>query len=377
MERRTFNKACAMQALGFYPTVAPLPEGRKLVFPRDHGSHNEFRTEWWYVTGWLNESIGFQVTFFRSRTQHSADNPSRFAPTQLLLAHVALAIPENKQLIHDELAARAHPTLATVAEQDCNISLRQQEKTWAIKRNQDNSYRIRIQSNQCDLNLELNPKQAPWLQGDRGYSRKGPLPTQASFYYSRPQTATRGQIRYLQKQNPGSESKWTNPIAVNGISWFDHEWSSALLADGAVGWDWLGLNLLDGSALTIFRIRDAAGKTIHDYTAMRQISGEIIFFKPNFIAKEFWISPRTAVRYPIAWQIDMQPLNQTSIANTPVPGLSVFISPLLQDQELDGRRSTGTIYWEGAVEVLQNSPQRKLLGRGYLELTGYHQPVKL
>jgi predicted secreted hydrolase len=373
MKRRTFNLALAADALSFYPSVAPLLEDQKIVFPRDHGSHHKFRTEWWYVTGWLNESIGFQVTFFRSRTRHSDANPSRFAPTQLLLAHVALAIPENKQLIHDELAQRAHPTLATVSEQDCAITLKQQDKTWSIKREQNDSYQIRIQSNQCELALELSPKDSPWLQGDRGYSRKGPLVNQASFYYTRPQIPTSGQIRYLQKQAASSASKWTSPIPVKGLSWFDHEWSSALLAESAVGWDWLGLNLLDGAALTIFRIRDASGNAIHDYAAMRQSNGEVTTFKPIFFAKEFWVSPRTAVRYPVAWQIDLQPSNPSKN-----PPLNLLISPLLQDQELDGRRSTGTIYWEGAVEVIrQNTNQRQLLGRGYLELTGYHQPVKL
>jgi predicted secreted hydrolase len=372
MQRRTFNLALAAEALSFYPDVTPLTADQKIVFPRDHGSHNKFRTEWWYVTGWLNEGIGFQVTFFRSRTRHSDANPSRFAPTQLLLAHVALAIPENKQLIHDELALRAHPTLATVAEQECAITLKQQDKTWAMKRDQNDHYQIRIQSNQCELTLELSPRDTPWLQGDRGYSRKGPLAKQASFYYTRPQISTTGQIRYLQKQSSGAVSKWTSPIPVKGLSWFDHEWSSALLADGAVGWDWLGLNMLDGSALTIFRIRDANGKAIHEYAAMRQSNGEVANFKPTFIAKEFWVSSRTAVRYPIAWQIDLESINQSK------PSFSLLISPLLQDQELDGRRSTGTIYWEGAVEALrQNTNQRQLLGRGYLELTGYHQPVKL
>jgi predicted secreted hydrolase len=89
-----------------YPLVTP---GRPLRFPRDHGAHPEYRTEWWYATGWLQrggERLGFQVTFFRARAPWESKNPSRFAPRQILLAHAAIADPRHGRLRHDERAAR-------------------------------------------------------------------------------------------------------------------------------------------------------------------------------------------------------------------------------------------------------------------------------
>jgi predicted secreted hydrolase len=340
-----------------YPPVTRLALDQKLQFPRDHGAHADFRMEWWYVTGWLNEAIGYQVTFFRSRTRHSPDNPSRFAPTQLLLAHAALAIPENKALLHADLAARAHPTLASFSENDCRIEMRQQSNRWLMERSPNDHYRIQIETDQFQLNLTLKPTTAPWQQGENGFSRKGPLPAQASYYYSRPQIATEGSISY--------KSSKRIEIATKGVSWFDHEWSSELLDSKAVGWDWLGLNFFDGTAMTVFRVRDKSGDALHDYAAKRNSDGSITKLKPVFRKTRQWTSLRTATIYPVAWDIELASDSGT---------FTISIAPLMDDQELDGRRSTGTIYWEGAVEVRQN---KQFVGRGYLELTGYHQPLKL
>jgi predicted secreted hydrolase len=345
----------------FYAQVKPYPANSGMRFPRDFGAHSDFRTEWWYVTGWLDNAVGFQITFFRSRTQHNATNPSRFAPTQLLLAHAALALPENKALLHDQIASRMHPKLATYSENDCAIHMQQQARVWSLKRSTDNTYKIAVHAADFQFELTLVATETPWLQGNAGFSSKGPQAHHASFYYSLPQLKTSGEIKYALKGK-------TTQRKVSGVSWFDHEWSSALLAQDAVGWDWLGLNLLDGSALTIFRIRDVKGESIHTYAAIRLANGKVTQFKPVFTSLRTWLSPRTATTYPVAWQIDLRSSEQ--------PTLSISVNPLMDDQELDSRRSTGAIYWEGAVEVFQKSSQTPI-GRGYLELTGYHQPLKM
>jgi predicted secreted hydrolase len=348
----------------FYPPVLPLANHIELKFPRDHGAHSEFRTEWWYVTGWLNDSsgenVGFQVTFFRSRTQHAPDNPSRFAPKQLLIAHAAIASPKNGQLIHEELATRAIAPISTFSESDCRLSIKQYGNEWLLERlnakdqHGNEQYRIAIATPQLRITLNLATGSAPWLQGKSGFSQKGPLPSQASYYYSRPQMLTDGTLAYR-----GSQGK-SEAIKVRGSSWFDHEWSSEILAAGAIGWDWLGLNMFDGSALTIFRIRN----NVHHYAAWRSENGEVQNFTPKFELGRTWTSKRTNATYPVTWTIT-------------VGVMKLFIEPLMDDQELDGRRSTGTVYWEGAVLVKQTSSNGKIIGRGYLELTGYHQPIKL
>jgi predicted secreted hydrolase len=169
--RRAFNSAAtaalltgpgiggAAQPNSFYPPVLPISpasDANRLQFPRDHGAHLLFRTEWWYVTGWLDiknkpdQSMGFQVTFFRSRTQHPEENPSRFAPKQLLIAHAAIAAPKNGFLIHEELATRALAPIATFSETDCKLSIKQHGHDWLLERasspnaGTQNQYRIAI-----------------------------------------------------------------------------------------------------------------------------------------------------------------------------------------------------------------------------------------
>src|SRR5690606_12623062 len=164
----------------FYPPVVP---GVPLAFPRDHGAHPAYRTEWWYLTGWLRrldgarrgEPLGVQVTFFRSRTRHAADNPSRFAPTQLLLAHAALAVPGRGRLVHAQRAARAGFGLASAATHDTAVGI----GGWSLSRSTDDRYRARVDDRELAVTLELAPQTAPVAQGDRGFSRKGPRATQA------------------------------------------------------------------------------------------------------------------------------------------------------------------------------------------------------
>jgi predicted secreted hydrolase len=348
----------------FYPPVRPLAHLEPLRFPRDHGAHPLYRTEWWYVTGWLTEangdSLGVQLTFFRSRTQHPPDNPSRFAPKQMLIAHAAIGARKHGQLIHEEVASIVMEPLSSFSQQDCRLSIRQYGQQWLLERNPerdkqgDEQYRLLVSTPRLQMELTLATNQTPWLQGIDGYSQKGPLQHQASYYYSRPQLATTGRVAYR------TGMKLSAPTEVRGNCWFDHEWSSDVLAPAAVGWDWLGLNMLDGSALTIFRIR----RDVHSYAAWRAANGEVKHYRPIFVPGRLWTSKRTNASYPATWTITLGPQ-------------SLYIEPLMDDQELDGRRSTGIVYWEGAVLVRQADAGGKVLGRGYLELTGYDKPMRL
>jgi predicted secreted hydrolase len=348
----------------FYPPVLPRSPQAPLEFPKDHGAHPLFRTEWWYLTGWLTdangEHLGVQLTFFRSRTRHALDNPSRFAPKQLLIAHAAIGTKQNGQLIHEEISSTAMEPLSGFSQQDCRLFIRQSGQQWQLERSPakskqgDEQYQVLVSSPRLQLELSLSTDQLPWLQGQDGYSQKGPLQHQASYYYSRPQLVTTGRVSYR------SGKLLSAPTQVQGSSWFDHEWSSDVLAPGALGWDWLGLNMLDGSSLTIFRIRDE----IHSYAAWRSANGEVKNFRPRWVPGRIWTSKRTNTSYPVTWTIALG-------------ALSLFIEPLMEDQELDGRRSTGIVYWEGAVLVRQSDAGGKLLGRGFLELTGYDKPMRL
>ena len=304
-----------------YPMVTP---GRVFTFPRDHGAHPEYRVEWWYVTGWLDAGVGLQITFFRARPDEASDTPSRFNPRQVLFAHAAVSDPARGRLIHDQRAARAGLSLAHVELERTGVWI----DDWRLEL-EGNRYRARIPARDFDLDLSFSAENLV-LQGERGYSRKGHRPHEASYYYSRPHMSVAGRL---------------NGKDATGTAWLDHEWSSAYMAPEATGWDWAGINLADGAALMAFRMRDKAGGTHYAPPG--------VAFKPLRI----WKSPRTGVEYPVAMQVN-----------------DLRLEPLMDDQELDSRASTGTIYWEGAVRAFKGASE---VGRGYLELTGYWKPMQL
>ncbi|MBE0627935.1 MAG: carotenoid 1,2-hydratase [Burkholderiales bacterium] len=332
-----------------YAQVRP---GHELQFPRDHGSHPQFRTEWWYLTGWVSDESGrdsgIQITFFRNRPRVAEDNPSRFAPRQLLFAHAALADPETGKLLHEQRAARAGFGLAEAQQGRTDVNI----DDWSLRQSAQ-GYSARIAAPEFAYALEFRPAQPVLLQGVRGLSRKGPEPAQASFYYSQPQLAVSGFITLRGEKR-----------AVRGLAWLDHEWSSEYLAPQAQGWDWIGLNLADGGALMAFRIRDKQGGTLWAGGTLRAADGRVRVFDPGEISFQplrRWRSPRTQTEYPVALRVR-------------AGDLEFELEPLMDDQELDARASTGTIYWEGAVTARTGD---KLLGRGYLELTGYWRRLRL
>ncbi len=340
----------------------PVLSPRKLVFPADFGAHPDTRIEWWYATGALAVDgrdgaphFGFQLTFFRWRTAVAADHPSRFAARQLIVAHAALSSIADSRLRHDQRAARAGFDIAEAKSGDTAVWLRD----WRLQREGppgQSVYRAQLSSESAGfaLDLSLATTQDPLLQGDGGFSRKGPDPAQASFYYSQPQLRSSGQLR-LDGQT----------LAVSGKAWLDHEWSNSLLALDAVGWDWLGMNLDDGSALTAFRLRRADGTSLYAGGSWRSAGSPSRSFGPaevRFLPRRRWLSPHTRADYPVAWTVD-----------TPVGRF--LVDAVFGDQELDSRRSTGSVYWEG-LSTLRDS-QGRLLGRGYLEMTGYAAPMQI
>ena len=335
------------------PVFTQVMPDHRLTFPADFGAHPDYRTEWWYATGWLttpdHKPLGFQVTFFRAATATDSANPSRFAPRQLIIAHAALSDPAVGHLLHGQKSARAGFGLAYAQVGDTNVKL----DDWTLKRSAEGVYQTRIHGREFDLDLRLSPTQPLMLQGDNGYSRKGPAPGQASYYYSEPQLRVSGSI-----------SRNGQRVLVNGSAWLDHEWSTRYMDTRAVGWDWVGANLDDGGALMAFQMRRADGTPLWAHASLRDASGKTTQFDNaavQFKARRSWRSPRTGGLYPVATELRT--------------GSVVWqLTPLQDDQELDSRSSTGAVYWEGATTLTRDG---KPVGRGYLEMTGYVKALKL
>lgn len=352
--RRTFMQAGLLAALPAGAAKQAAQEGMR--FPRDFGAHNETSLEWWYLTGILNDAAGapnygYQLTFFRLKgPAAAADHPSAFAARQLLLGHAALSELGAGRLRHDQRSARTGFNLAEASSADTDVRM----GDWSLHRTADGYLaRCRSASQGFALDLQLKTSQAVLLQGHQGLSRKGPQPGQFSHYYSQVQLLTEARLELDGKP----------PVSLSGRSWLDHEWSDQLLGvagpDQAVGWDWAGINLDDGGALTIFRLRRADGSILWAGGSWRKPDGSTQDFKPGDVVMtplRRWHSPVSKADYPVEWSL------QTPLG-------SVTLKALIDAQEIDARLSTGMRYWEGAAEL--RSADGRRLGLGYLELTGY------
>ena len=349
--RRCWLLTAGLAGLAGTDAVRALPL-RPMQFPRDRGAHPDFRTEWWYITGHCTSGkrpFGFQLTFFRSRVDVAQAMKSKFAARQLLFAHAAITDVEGKKLWHDQRIARDGFGVALASETDMSVKLRD----WQLE-GTGGRYTARLPAVDFGLSLQFTETQDVLLQGKQGLSRKGPDDKQASYYYSQPQLVTTGSLRVKGKA-----------FEVTGKAWLDHEWSQELLHPSATGWDWIGMNLDDGSALTAFRLRDRDGGTVWDGGSFRSAKGEpYIFSRGEVIFKptRIWKSPLTQTSYPVEWMV-----------RTPADFYTV--KAVIDNQELDSRQSTGAIYWEGLSELINSNGKR--VGMGYLEMTGYAAPLRM
>lgn len=373
LRRRTWLQGtlCALAAGG--AALASADESaranRRLQFPRDHGAHPATAIEWWYLTGWLATAdeqrkprYGFQITFFRSRTGLAENLDSRFAARQLLFAHAALTDLHERRHLHSQRFARwsgdAGSSLASASSTDTAVHI----GNWFLRREGGQGFSryvtqfaVSDRSGQdLELDLQLQAVQPPLLQGQDGYSQKGPDAVQASHYVSEPQLQARGLLRRADRST-----------RLNGRGWLDHEWSDHLMPAGAVGWDWIGINLDSGAALTAFQLRRADHSRLWAGGSWRASDGSFINFAADavrFVPLRHWQSPATGARYPVEWTVE-------------TPAGRFGVRALLDAQELDSRTGTGSAYWEGLSEVTDTDGRR--IGLGYLEMTGYAGVLKL
>jgi predicted secreted hydrolase len=336
----------------FARAVAP----RQFDFPADHGPHPAFRTEWWYFTGNLSgtgpaaeRDFGYQLTFFRSALDGDPEpRESAWATSQAYMAHFALTAPGGPDggFYSFERFARGAGGLAGAELGPFRVWL----EGWSAEGADGMPpVRLRAATERAGIDLELSPGKPRVLQGDRGLSRKGREPGNASYYYSLTRLPTRGRI-----------SLAGETFEVSGSSWIDREWSTSVLDEGVVGWDWFSLQLEDGRDLMVYQLRREDG-TADPLSAGSLVAadGEATTLTASDYRIEprgTWRSPRTGRTYPSSWQLSL-----------PAEELELEIEPLLAGQEL----SHSFVYWEGAVRFAGSNAGRPVAGRGYVELTGY------
>lgn len=333
-------------------------------FPADQGPHPDFQTEWWYYTGNLETAggrhFGYQLTFFRRALMPAADLAQRdsdWATNQVYMAHFALTDVRAGRFHNYELLARGAANLAGAQSEPYRVWL----YNWQVKQAGGNKYRLQARQEGVAIDLDLTDAKGAVLQGDHGYSQKGPAPGDASYYISQTRLLSEGSVEVDNRK-----------FQVSGVSWMDHEFSTSALASDQVGWDWFSIQLgsADGQGKTgdsgeptelmVYQIRKADG-SIDPYS-----SGTLIYpdgssrhlDKKDFeiSAMDTWQSPRTQARYPSRWTIKI-----------PSAQLDLQIEPFLADQELN----VAYDYWEGAVKISGEYNGQPVMGNGYVELTGY------
>jgi predicted secreted hydrolase len=332
-------------------------EGYRYTFPRDHGAHEAFRTEWWYYTGQLTandgRSFGYQLTFFRRGMPHEqTNNPtSQWAVTQLYLAHFAVSDLSKGRFRYAEKISRAGLGKAGAADDRLHVWI----DRWGAESSVASPATQTLTAADGDLALQLtvSPDKPLVVHGTDGISHKGSAPGQASHYYSFTRLATNGKLTI------GNES-----FDVTGTSWMDHEFGSAELGKDLVGWDWFSLQLDDQRELMLYRLRRADGSadpvssgTLIDREGRGQhLSIGDFTLEPT----SHWTSPASKAHYPQRWRLTI-----------PSQQLSLELAPLMAEQELSTTRSTQVTYWEGAIEARGTTQGRPIQGKGYMELTGY------
>lgn len=338
----------------FARAEAPIP----FEFPKDHGAHNDFQTEWWYYTGNLatesGRRFGYQLTFFRRAVvppEMRIDRPSDWSVEQVYLAHFSLTDVQTGQFYANEKIGRGAAGLAgAVGEPAYQVWLDE----WQVVQVGENEYLLQAKTDQVAVELQLINRKGEILQGEEGYSRKGEEAGNASYYISQTRLETRGKITV-------SDIDYT----VSGLSWMDHEFSNSALGEDQVGWDWFSLQLNNDTEIMLFTLRKEDG-SIDRFSSATLIlaDGRAQRFNANqFIVevKEQWLSPKTGAVYPSRWQIFI-----------PEVDILLDVRPLIPDQEL----VVSYIYWEGAVFAQGNMGDRAVSGYGYVELTGYGQSMR-
>src|SRR5690349_19738411 len=326
---------------------------RRLTFPADFGAHEDFRTEWWYYTGNLQTSegqhFGFELTIFRvglqpPTVQIPAD--SEWYDRSIYFAHFAVSDIASDQFYAFERYARPGPGLAGAQAEPYHVWI----EDWGITESAPGLYRLQAAQGQIALDLTLTDEMGVVLHGQNGYSRKGEAATNASYYYSQPRLHAEGTLQVDGTQYP-----------VSGLAWKDHEFSTSVLDEDQIGWDWFSLQFEDGSALMLFQLRERSGQTSASSsgTFIAPDGTPYAFSKADFEVSvlDEWRSPHTQGLYPSAWRIQLRE-----------PDCTLNVRPWMADQEI---HFSAVTYWEGAVQFDGTCTGIRAVGNGYVELTGY------
>ncbi|EPX85833.1 putative secreted hydrolase [Rubellimicrobium thermophilum DSM 16684] len=328
--------AAAAQGFAGLGTAAQgfaLPDpGWTPVFPADHGAHEMFRIEWWYLTATLEAAdgtpYGIQWTLFRT-----ALAPGGAPEDQLWMGHAAITTPDAHHVA--ERLARGGTGQAGVTADPFAAWIDE----WRLEGVLEGESLLFAQGPDWSFDMRLRAEGPVVLQGEAGYSVKSPQ-GQASQYYSMPFLAIEGVLTL-----PAGD------VAVTGQAWLDREWSSQPLAAEQTGWDWFSLSFETGEKLMGFRLNARDGTAFTSATWIAPDGTPAPYSDGAFTAEPLATARVAGREVPVRWRVTL-----------PERGLDATVAALNPQAWMD----VSIPYWEGPVTV-RGSHQ----GRGYLEMTGY------
>jgi len=355
-DRNTSIPVSKAMGESFDSSFSKAIQPKTFEFPKDHGPHPNFKTEWWYFTGNListnGEKFGYQFTIFRNAINtDSLVSNSKWRSNQFYMGHFAVSDIDNDAFYYDEKFSRNGNKLAgATIENKFNVWI----ENWKIKQISDSTHydlpklEIIAEMENVKLNLFLTAEKPKILQGNNGLSQKGSEIGNASYYYSYTRLETTGIITINNNKHP-----------VNGSSWMDREWSTSALGKDQVGWDWFSIQLDDNTELMYYQMRKTdGGPDIFSKGVIIDSNGKKDSFNLDEVkltVEDYWLSPSN-IKYPSGWLLEV-----------PKQNLSLTIKPAIKDQLMN----VSVKYWEGSVNVMGLKLGKRILGRGYVELTGY------
>ena len=335
------NRPLSMNALYENPDVTGFSRAEKVVpfeFPREHGEHRDFQTEWWYLVGVVADEnqreFGFQFTLFRQALTSTMPSEEAWRSGQVYMAHFAISDIAARDHVAFERFSRGHERLAGVSSEPFKAFL----EDWVLQsvNTTFSPLELRTQDSGYALEISLEATKPPVLHGEDGLSWKSDK--NASYYYSIPRLKAVGTLTTHEQS-----------FEVSGEAWLDREWSTGVLDPNYQGWNWLTLHLDDGRDLVLFNlVPKTESVNVMPVGMLIDENGSRTRLQPSEWAMKpmrFW---RT---WPVSWELELQ-------------GRTLAIEPAFDDQLM----STSVRYWEGVVFVFDG---KERVGTGYLELTGY------
>lgn len=337
-----WGAAPGVQAASFHFTPIRLPA--------DAAMHTGSPNEWWYVTGHLRDAAGhrygYELVTFKFGNARSLD--PLLATNTLYRIDLAITDEANPGFTSTIEYLAPSPSAALSSRKlDLRMSGPTASLAFATLPGPGLAYHLSGRMAGGAVDLRVTSSRAPLLEGGKGLEHIG---DGYSYYYSLTNLTTSGTL-----------TLHGHAIPVNGLSWMDHQWGKWSWTSQK-GWDWMAIQLDNGISLSLVNFLSgprvsAKGATISfaDQPQLFDHSARMIPSAPT------WTSPRSHIRYPLRWRVQIPSIRLDAMVTTTVP-----------NQEMVDQLDPFSTYWEGSSHLSGTLAGKRITGQTYTELAGYY-----